>query len=463
MDQKAAPTAPARAAPLKRSMWMMGVLLLTLSGVTPASSVFIGVPQVISEAGTGALVSMLIGALLVAPIACVYAELSSAFPIAGGEYALVGRTLGPAPGFVILGLTVAVNMLSPAVLALGVATNLQSILPGLDPTWTAEAVIALTTLLGVMHIRTNAWVTGVFLALELLALLALTALGALHAHRPLTGLIEHPVMMSGGAFHPTGAAAIGLSVSVAIFVYNGFGSAVYFAEEMHEAPRLVARTILWAGLISVLTVFLPVLAVLLGAPDLKALLGSDMPFYTFLTATGGGWLKTAVGLAVALAILNAVLATVLQNARFFYSSGRDEVWHPVINAAFQATHPRFDSPWIATLAAGGSAMLMCFIGLDRLLVLTGAGLAVTYAALCVAALVGRIGGRTSGAAWRMPLAPLVAGLGFAGSAYALWAEALDPDVGRLSLIATAAFLAVSALYYAAVIRRRGVWEIRDPL
>jgi hypothetical protein len=166
---------------------------------------------------------------------------------------------------------------------------------------------------------------------------------------------------------------------------------------------------------------------------------------------------------VALAILNAVLATLLQNARFFYSSGRDEVWHPVVNAAFQATHPNFNSPWISTLAAGGSAMLMCFVGLDRLLVLTGAGLAVTYAALCVASIVGRRNGTTAGAAWRMPLAPLLAGLGLLGSCYALWAEALDPDVGRPSLIATAAFLAISMIYYGAVVRRRGVWTIRDPV
>lgn len=452
----------ARPAPLKRSMRVMGVLLLTLSGVTPASSVFIGVPEVISEAGTGALISMLIGALLVIPIACVYAELSSAFPIAGGEYALVGRTLGPAPGFAILGLTVAVNMLSPAVLAMGVAMNLAPIFPGLDPTWTAEAIIAATTLLGILHIRTNAWVTGVFLFLELAALAALTALGVLHAHNPLTGLLTHPMTLSGGAFHPASAAAIGLSVSVAIVVYNGFGSAVYFTEEMHEAPRLVARTILWAGVISVLTVLVPVVAVLAGAPDLKALAGSESPFYAFLDATGAGWLKTAMGFAVAMAIVNAVLASILQNSRFFYSSGRDEAWHPVINAAFQATHPKYNSPWISTLAAGASAMLMCFIGLDRLLVLTGAGLAFTYAAVCVAAFVGRREGTTAGAAWRMPLGPVVAGLGLLGSAYVLVAEWLDAEVGRMSLIATAAFLAVSMGYYGAVVRRRGVWVIRDP-
>jgi amino acid transporter len=454
----------ARPAPLKRSMRVMGVLLLTLSAVTPASSVFVGVPTIISQAGTGTLVSMLIGALLAGPIACVYAELSSAFPIAGGEYALVGRTLGPGPGFAILGLTVAVNMLGPAVLALGVAENLAPILPGLDPTWTAEAIIAATTLLAVLHIRTNAWVTGIFLLLELAALGALTVLGAMHAQHPVGELLAHPLVAApNGTIHPASAAAIGLSLSVAIFVYNGFGSAVYFAEEMHEAPRAVARTILWAGLISVLTVLTPVAAVLIGSPDLKGLIASAHPLSTFMESVGAGWLKAPMELAVALAIGNAVLASMLQNARFFYSSGRDEAWHPAINAAFQATHPRFDSPWIATLAAGASAMLMCFVGLDRLLVLTGAGLAFTYAAMCLAAIAGRRNGTSAEAAWRMPLATVVSGLGLLGSTYALWAEWQDASVGRLSLVATAAFLTVSMIYYGAVVRRRGAWTIRDPV
>ena len=74
-------------------MRIVGTLLLTLSSVTPASSVFVIVPGVIQEAGTGALLSMIVAALLSFPIAFVYAELASAFPIAGGEYCMLGRTL----------------------------------------------------------------------------------------------------------------------------------------------------------------------------------------------------------------------------------------------------------------------------------------------------------------------------------------------------------------------------------
>ena len=43
---------------LKRSMRVVGATLLTLSSITPASSVFVIVPGVFQQAGTGAFVSM---------------------------------------------------------------------------------------------------------------------------------------------------------------------------------------------------------------------------------------------------------------------------------------------------------------------------------------------------------------------------------------------------------------------
>jgi amino acid transporter len=443
-------------------MRVIGALLLTLSAVTPASSVFIGAPDVIAKAGSGALLSLIGTALLVVPIAYVYAELSSAFPIAGGEYAMTGRTLGPAAGFAVLGLTVFLNMIAPALLALGVAPYLAGVVPGLDPTLTAVAVILVTTAMGVLHIRTNAWVTGAFLFLELLALGVLAWLGFSHLERPIGELLTHPVVAQDQGLRPAPLELIGLSASISVFVYNGFGGAVYFAEEMHEAPRLVARTILLSGAITVAVVLVPIAAVLLGAPDLRALIASSTPFDDFIRLRGGRALEIAVGLSVALAIVNAALATILQNGRFFFSTGRDAAWHPLIDQAFLATHPRFKSPWVATLAAGASALAMCFLGLDRLLLLTGAGLLITYAALCIAALAGRATRTSRAAVCRAPLHPLMPLLGLAGSLWLLFEAWLDPASGRPSLIASLAVIALSLLWYVLVVRRRGAWTIRDP-
>ena len=443
-------------------MRVIGALLLTLSAVTPASSVFVIVPGVIAQAGTGAFISMLVAALLAVPIAYVYAELSSAFPIAGGEYCMVGRAVGRGPAFAALGLTVAGNMLAPAVLALGASEYIAVIIPGLNPIAVAIAIIAVTTLLGILHIRVNAWVTGTFLLLELLALAVLTVLGFWNAQHSLWDMVAHPVVWSDGALNATPLAMIGLATSVSIFAYNGYGAAVYFAEEMHEAPRVVARTILWALVITVITELLPVTAVLLGAPDLNALLASKNPFSDFVLATGGRLLGIVISLSVALAIFNAVLATVLQNARFFYSTGRDFAWHTRINDAFMVTHDRFHSPWIATLAAGVSSMAVCFLGLQLLLVLTGTGIAIIYAAMCIAAIAGRRSGASNHAAYRMPLYPFWPVLGLLALGYVLYTSAFDPEVGRPSLIANAVVIAVALGYYAVMFWRKGSWTLRDP-
>lgn len=447
---------------LKRSMRVIGALLLTLSAVTPASSVFVIVPGVFQEAGTGAFLSMAITAIVSLAVAYIYAELSSAFPIAGGEYSMVGRTLGPAAGFAVLGLTAVNNMLAPAVLALGAATYVGAVWPNLDPITVGIAIIAVTTLLGILHIRTNAWVTGVFLLLELAALAVLAVLGFMHAHQPLSALLFHPVTLSGSALKSAPLAMIGLSTAVSIFAYNGYGAAVYFSEEMHEAPVLVSRTIMWALIITVATELLPVTAVLVGAPNLKDLLSASSPFAYFVMAVGGPVLNIVVGLSVAIAIINAVLANILQNGRFFFSTGRDSTWHPRINEAFTLTHTRYNSPWVATLASGASAAVMCFVNLQLLLVITGTGLVLVYAALCFSILAGRKTDSTAHAVYRMPLFPIIPVATLLALGFVVYASWIDPETGRPSLIISAAVIVASIAYYRLVLIRREAWMLCGP-
>lgn len=457
-----APSVEARPRVLQRSMRVVGTLLLTLSSVTPASSVFVIVPGVLQQSGTGAFLSMFAAALLSFPIAFVYAELASAFPISGGEYCMLGRTLGPGWGFAMVGLVLIGNMLTPAVLALGAGVYIGAVFPGLDSTFVAIAIIVATTILAILHIRTNAWVTGAFLLLEILALLVLAGLGFAHVETPLSALIFHPVALTNGGLYPTPLALIGLSTAVSVFAYYGFSTAVYFTEEMHEAPRLIGRTILWAMLITVLTELVPVGAVLLGAPDLKSLLGSASPFSDFVREKGGAVLSAAISLSVALAIVNAVLATLLQNARFLFSTGRDRAWHGVVNDVFTRTHVRFRSPWGATLASGASSIAMCFLGLKLLLVLTGTGIVLTYAGVCAAALAGRRNGTSAHAVFRMKFFPLLPVLGLLALAYILYTSWLDPDVGRTSLIVNFAVIALSLGYYVFFLRARGGWVLCGP-
>ena len=442
-------------------MSVLGTLFLTLSAATPASSVFVIVPDVISQAGTGALISRAVAAVIAVLVAQVYAELGSAFPFAGGEYAIVGRIMGPLAGFVVLGLNLVNTLFATAVLALGVSDYLSAVVPGLSPVPVALAVVGGGTLLGVLNIRTNASITGVFVAVEIVALAVVAGLGLLHPSRGLPEAVLHPVALAGGALSSTPLAAIGLSVAVAIFAYDGYGSAVYFGEELHQAPRRIARAILWALGITVVAEVVPLIAVLTGAPDLAGVLTAKNAVSAFVMSVGGPGLARVMGVAVGFAIMNAVIAMVLLAGRQLYSTGRDLTWPRPISAALAAVHPRFGSPWLATLVGGGLTAGLCLVDLKFLLIATGTGVAVIYAILCGAALVGRANGRSAHAPFRMrgfPAAPVLALLTLCG---VLWADGLDPAEGRPGLLAAFTVAVVFGAYYLIALRRRG-WVLSGP-
>jgi len=448
--------------PLGRSMKLLGGLFLALSAATPASSVFVIVPDVIAQAGTGALISMIAAAFIALSVGQVYAETSSAFPLAGGEYAIVGRTLGLLPGFAILGLNLLNSLLAVAVLSLGIGEYLGPLAGGLSARTVALIAIAGATLLGVLNIRTNALVTGLFVLVELIALAVLAALGFGHAVRSPLEMLAHPVTLQAGALAPVGLTAIGMSVAVAIFAYDGYGAAVYFGEEMHAAPRRIGRAIVFAVLITVAAEIVPLTAVLMGAPDLKALLGSKSVIGDFTMATGGPVLQRALSLGVALAILNAVIATVLLVSRQLYSTGRDRIWPARMNTALVQVHPKLESPWAATLVSGALACGLCFIDLHQLLTLSGAGVVFVYALMCLAAIQGRRTGTSAHGLHRMPLfpwAPILTLVALAGVAWTAWA---DPEEGRVGLIASLATGVLFALYYLMFIRPRGDWRLQGP-
>ena len=145
-------------------MRTIGALFLTLSAVTPASSVFVIVPGVITQAGTGAFYSLIIGAFVGIAMAFVYAELASAFPLSGGEYALTGRALGPLSGFLIMGTNAFNTTIQVSALAVGAAPYLEAVAPGLDPIAVGIVITLGATFMAIFDIRTNAWITGVWMA-----------------------------------------------------------------------------------------------------------------------------------------------------------------------------------------------------------------------------------------------------------------------------------------------------------
>ncbi|MFE4359609.1 APC family permease [Kitasatospora sp. NPDC056800] len=441
----AAPAAEA-AAPqqLKRSIGVVGGTLLTLSCVTPASTLFVIVPELFSSIGSATALAIAIGTVLCVAVAFCYSELGTLIPSAGGEYAMVGTLAGRLMGWLVFVLSLIVVMIVPSVIALGTADYLAPVLH-LDKAMTGAAVMLAATLAGLLDLRANAWITGVFLVLEVIAAGVVSVLGFAHTNSDAPSLLHGVVTGDGGATTTVSVGAIVGALGIALFITQGFSTAVYLSEELENPRRNVSRTVLWTLGISSAIILVPVVAITVGAPDLQTLASGDIS--GMVTAWSNSAVGTFVSLCVALAIINAGIVMVIQNSRVLFASARDKAWPEPVNKAF-GTLGRFGSPWIATLAVGLPGAALCFVKGELLSNITGVAVTGMYLLVAIAALLSRRGHHKHASAWRMPLWPAVPIVLIAVLVYVMTKLDTEP------LLWTGGITAAATLYWLFYLRPR---------
>lgn len=398
---------------LSRSIGVLGNIFITLSGVTPAVSVFVIAPAALSVGGSGSFFAFVFAALVGVVMAVCWAELSAAFPIAGGDYALVWHSLnrgaakrasGPL-SFITFALWLDFIAFIPATIALGAGTYL-GVVVNVNTKVTGAIFMLIAAGLATLKIKFNAWLTGVFLGIEMLALLTVTILGLGHAHN--WSALAHPTLGS----KPVAFTSIIALTAIAIFSYNGYASSVNFAEETTGSSRNVAKAILWSLVITVAAELIPLTATIVGTPSLAKLTQNAVPMQYFIEATANKTVYTVISLGIVLAVLNAVIAIVLSYARVLYSAARDNAFPGASSKALRHIHPRFGSPWLATILIGVVGAILCLtVSLSNLINLTGASLVADYALIAIAALAARWAKTTEHSPYRMrwwPVPPLLA-------------------------------------------------------
>ncbi|MER6401506.1 MULTISPECIES: APC family permease [unclassified Kitasatospora] len=388
---------------LKRSIGVVGGTLLTLSCVTPASTLFVIVPELFSSIGSATALAIAIGSVLCIAVAFCYSELGTLIPSAGGEYAMVGTLAGRLAGWLVFVLSLIVVLIVPSVIALGTADYLAPVLH-VDKPIAGAAVMLAATLAGLLDLRANAWITGVFLVLEVVAAGVVSVLGFAHANGDAPSLLHGVVAGDGGATTTVSIGAIVGALGIALFITQGFSTAVYLSEELEDPRRNVSRTVLWTLGISAAVILIPVTAITMGAPDLATLTSGDIS--GMVTAWSNSAVGTFISLCVALAIINAGIVMVIQNSRVLFASARDKAWPEPVNKAF-STLGRFGSPWVATLAVGLPGAALCFVKGELLSEITGVAVTGMYLLVAIAALLSRRDQHKHATAWRMPLWPAV--------------------------------------------------------
>jgi amino acid transporter len=390
----------------------------------------------------------------------VYAELGSAYPYAGADYVGVGRILGSWAGVVTLAIWAVSTGPATAFLAKTLAAYVVELVPGASPAAVTFAGLGGAVLLALLAVRTSAIVTGIFLAVEMLAIVVLVGGGFIHPARSFA-LILHPMTVGAhGAMTSVTLGAMGLAALSAVYATVGGNQALAFGEELIDPHRRMGRVVVVACMLGAATTALPIVAVVLGAPDLPAVLRSATPLAAFIEQIGGPLAGRALSAGVALAMFNALIVQVMFTARLYFSIGRDGLFHGGLDRLLARVHSGSGAPRAATWVVAAFSAACCLLTTHVLLIFMTGLLVYGWGLICLAVLVGRRKGLTGGPGhWRSPLYPLAPLLGLAMAAVFTVADLADPEAGRPSLLLMGVVVAAAAAWSRFVLARRpGGWS-----
>jgi APA family basic amino acid/polyamine antiporter len=324
---------------------MVGVGILRTPGI------------VLGHVGTPALALCvwLAGAVYVLFCVNYMAELGCAIPRSGGAYSFAQRSLGRVGG-VIVGWSDFLNSVyAIALLAVALAEYGGQLIPRLDLSTPAVAVLLIAVFTTINAIGVNL-ASGTQKLTSLVKLAALWALiGACFLLAP--AHIRPPAAIPATSHPFTWLGAIA-AFQLVLGAFNGWAAPAYFGGEARGGGRDIARALLWGALLVSLT-YVGVNAAVLHVVPTDVLAASKLPAADALerlTSAHGLGLGLGAALVTVLAALSlpsTLQAVTMQTSRTFHAMSQDGVfprWGARVN--------RRGAPINAALACGGIAAVL---------------------------------------------------------------------------------------------------------
>ena len=258
------------------------------------------------------------GALISLAGALCYAELSTAYPHAGGDYHFLTLAYGKSISFLYAwAKAMVINTGSIALLAFVFGDYMSKAVP-LGPHSTviwAVGVIVSLTLINIIGIHTSSRVQSVLTGLEILGLVVIMIAGF---------MVSPPETVApAAAFSSTPPIGLlGLALVFVLLTFGGWNEAAYISSEVKGGVRAIVPVIV-ISLAVITIIYLLVNAALLHGLGLKGLAESKAPAADLLRAAMGPWGEKAIGIFVAIATLTSINATLIVGARANYALGRD--------------------------------------------------------------------------------------------------------------------------------------------
>jgi amino acid transporter len=350
------------------------ILVLCIAAIAPAASMLFNVPIMASQAGASvALVFVLasIGILLLGVSVVYFARRLSS---AAGFSTWIRHGLGAGASFQAGWLMLGGYSLFEAALQSTVGGSLDPLLSGvgfhLPGGWMTSALLLtlIVSVLSYFSITTSIWVMAPFAVLEVLALIildsAITLRGGASGHDLLHTFTPVGALVKGVA--PGGTLGIGIAMALGILAFVGFETAAVYGEEAKSPTRTIPRAVvaLIVGLAVLYTWTAYSATIGVGWQHAGTVLGNvanaPQQYLTLATTFVGSWLGIALVVFVVTSNFASAFAMHQAMVRYCYDLGRAGIFPPI----FGHTHPRWKSPFVASIAQSLLTLLLIgFLGL----------------------------------------------------------------------------------------------------
>ncbi len=428
-------------AQLKKQLGSVDVFAVA-SGAMISSGLFILPAIAFTKAGPAVILSYLFASLLIIPSVLSKAELATAMPRAGGTYFFVERSLGPIWGLFGGFASWFSLALKSAFAVVGMAVLIEVVVQMFSPAqlshWHLKAIAAICclgfTALNIVSVKYTSRFQ-VWLVVSLLTILAFFVLFGSSA--------VEAVRYKG--FLDKGWPAVLATAGLVFISFGGLTKVASIAEEVKHPGKNLPLGMILAWLVVTLF-YIAVITITVGVVDGTELAGSYVPISLAASKFMGPLGFALLSLAAIAAFVTTANGGIFAASRSPMAMSRDQLLPPPL----ARVNNRFKTPHFSILLTGGF-MVMAIVLLDiESLVKTASTLKIILFILTNASVIIMRESRIQSyrPKFKSPLYPYIHI--FAILAY----SALIIDMGRVPLLITAAFIALSAAWFIFYVRRR---------
>jgi APA family basic amino acid/polyamine antiporter len=374
----------------QRRLGLMDVTFIGIGAIIGAGIFVITGQAAATMAGPAIILSFLLGAVMIAITALIYAELSSAYPVAGSAYSFTFASLGE-----MFAWFVGWNLLLEyGVATAAVATGWSGYLRGfLENSLNIHIPVALS---GAYNPSAGTYIDISAFGI-ILAIFVLLAIGIKESARVNSAIVfikfavlitfvvvgvPHIDLNNLSNFFPFGWEGVWHGAALILFAYLGFDAISTVAEETKEPQKNIPWGLILSLLISVIFFILVSFTLTAIVPYDKLNVPDALAFALY--QVNEPLAANIIALGAVITITTVMLVMGLGFTRILFALARDGL----LAKNLSTIHPKYGTPFKATLIGGALLSLMAgFVPLKTLAELVNIGTLFAYLMVAIAIIV----------------------------------------------------------------------------